>query len=485
MTAIQRNGARQGRQRRPGLVAVGLLASLSLLAGACTRSDDAVETGGSPGTEPSGGGSTTAPEGGSGAGDFGDLEAVCGPGDAAGATAQGVTDDSIQVGTISDPGFVGRAGLNQELFDAAEVFAAWCNEAGGINGRTLEVVERDAKLTEYKQRITEACQDDFMLVGGGGVFDDTGQDERLGCVLPEIPGYQVSAKARGSELAAPPLPSALDETPVAVFQYLEERYPDSVEDVGFITGNVASTVLVDKQNQEAVKSLGWKVTYQSQYNSGGESSWTPFAQALQNEGAKGLVYTGEPENMSKLLQAIDDIDYELDWAVVGANHLDAKFIDLGGSAVHDVFMYSAVVPFFQADENPATKQYEELFAQYLPDGKSDALLGINAFSAFLLFATAVKSCGSDVTRTCVFEAAQGTTAWTGGGLHAETDPSSGQASRCGIVVEATAEGFEVPDDFERNEGLFRCADDSIVALEGDYGEGATLESVGKSMDDLE
>ena len=34
-----------------------------------------------------------------------------------------MTDDSIQVGTISDPGFTGRPGLNQELFDASEVFA--------------------------------------------------------------------------------------------------------------------------------------------------------------------------------------------------------------------------------------------------------------------------------------------------------------------------------------------------------------------------
>ena len=41
-----------------------------------------------------------------------------------GSPAQGVTPAEIKIGTISDPGFAGRPGLNQELFDTATVFAA-------------------------------------------------------------------------------------------------------------------------------------------------------------------------------------------------------------------------------------------------------------------------------------------------------------------------------------------------------------------------
>ncbi|QYG93637.1 ABC transporter substrate-binding protein [Iamia sp. SCSIO 61187] len=461
---------------------LAVLVTLAMVAAGCTRSDDETETGAQETTAPEGGGGE--PDGG-GAGSFGDLEDVCGPGDATGDTAQGVTSDSIQVGTISDPGFVGRQGLNQELFDATEVFTTWCNEAGGINGREIEVVERDAKITEYKQRITEACQEDFMLVGGGGVFDDTGQEERLGCLLPEIPAYQVSSAARGADLAVRPLPTALDELPIATFQYIEQRFPDSTGDVGFLTGNVPSTVVVDAQNQEAVESLGWDITYEAQYNAIGEASWTPFAQAMQSDGVRGLVYTGEPENFAKLLQAFDDISYELDWAVVGGNALDATFIEVGGASIRNVFMLASVVPPFLAEENPATQQYLDLFEEHLPEGKSEALLGYNSFSAWLLFATAVKACGSEVTRACVFEEASGITDWTGGGLHAATDPSSGKGPRCAMVVEASPDGFAVPDDFETTDGLFRCADDSVVTLEGDYGEGVTLEDVGKSIDELE
>ncbi|QXC61389.1 ABC transporter substrate-binding protein [Aquihabitans sp. G128] len=460
--------------------------SISIAGAACTRSDGEVETG-APSTTAAGGTATTAAGGGGdlGPGDFGSLKEVCGPGDAKGATDQGVTDDSIEVGTISDAGFVGRPGLNQEMFDAAKVFSEWCNAAGGINGREIKVDELDAKLTEYKQRITEGCQKDFFLVGGGGVFDNTGQDERLKCLLPEVPAYQVTPEARGAELAVAPLPSALDEVPVGVYQYLGKKFPDATDHVGFLTGNVPATVVTDKQNQEGVKSLGWKVAYQAQYNSLGESSWTPFAQAFKSKKLKGVVYTGEPENAAKLLQAIDDIGYKLDFFVVGANHLDQNFIDVGGSAIHDVYMASAVVPPFEQDQNPATKQYHDLFAKYAPKGKVDALLGVNSFSAFLLFATAAKECGSDVTRKCVYDNLAKVKEWDGGGLHAVTDPSSGKASRCLIVVEGTPDGFEVPKDYELTDGLFRCDDSSVVGLKGDYGKGAKLSDVGKSLDDLD
>lgn len=295
----------------------------------------------------------------------------------------------------------------------------------------------------------------------------------------------MSPAARGADLAVRPLPTALDELPVGVFQYLEEKFPDSTGDVGFLTGNVPATVVVDEQNQEGVEALGWDITYRAQYNAAGEASWTPFAQALQSDGVRGLVYTGEPENFAKLMQAIRDISYDLDWAVVGANALDAKFIEVGGAAIEDVYMLSSIVPPFLADENPATQQYLELFEQHLPDGKAEALLGFNSFSAWLLFATAVKACGAEVTRSCVFEEANAITEWTGGGLHASTDPSSGEGPRCEMVVEASADGFAVPDDFEATDGLFRCDDESVVTLEGDYGQGTTLDDVGQSIDDLE
>src|SRR5436309_2454352 len=169
---------------------VGLMLVM-LVASACGRSSKSSSAGTNS--------TTTAAQ--AAAGDFGDLKSVCGPGDAKGATAQGVTDSQITVGTMSDPGNTIIPGLNKELFDAADAFVGWCNAAGGILGRKLDLKKHDAKLTEVGPRMTEACATDFALVGNGEALDATGVKIRTGCNLPEITAYDVSAAAGTAALS--------------------------------------------------------------------------------------------------------------------------------------------------------------------------------------------------------------------------------------------------------------------------------------------
>jgi hypothetical protein len=444
-----------------------------VLVSACGRSGDEEQ-----------GGETTTTAKGAVSGSFGDLDELCGPGDAKGATATGVTDTEINAAVVSDPGFVGRPGLNQELFDAAKVFAAWCNDAGGINGRKVVVHERDAKLTEHKQRVIESCREDFFLVGGGAVFDDTGQEDRLKCLLPTVAGFVVTPQARGADLTVQPVPNPITGVSVAAQRYVAERFPDSVDHVGYLTGAIQTTKIVNDQKLEAAPTLGFKDVYDGQYNPLGEATWTPFAQAIKSNGVRGLMYTGEPENAAKLLQALAEIGYQLDWFVADANHVDSRLIDVGGSAIRNVFIAGSVVPYSLAGQNPATQQYLDLFEKYLPDGKSKAYLGYQGFSAWLLFAKGVKECGSNVTRKCVYDKVSKVTEWTGGGLHAPTNPSEGAIAECVLLSEATPNGFIIPKDFEQTDGIFNCSSSNGYTLKGDYGKGVTLEDVGLSLADL-
>src|SRR5215213_7368826 len=134
--------------------AVAMLLCLGLIASACSRSDS--DDGGSSDA------STTTTAAKTASADFGTLKEVCGPGTPKGSTDQGVSADTIQVGTFSDAGFSGRPGLNQELFDSAEVFTEWCNDLGGINGRKISLNERDTALTNVQARTVEACAQDFF-----------------------------------------------------------------------------------------------------------------------------------------------------------------------------------------------------------------------------------------------------------------------------------------------------------------------------------
>ena len=105
---------------------VVVLATLVLVAGACSsRGEDA------SGTDDTGGSTETTAAADGGGETFGDMESPCGEGSGETTTTtapsdpsevQGISDDAIAVGTVADPGFTGRPGLNQEIFDAGEAF---------------------------------------------------------------------------------------------------------------------------------------------------------------------------------------------------------------------------------------------------------------------------------------------------------------------------------------------------------------------------
>ena len=96
------------------------------------------------------------------------------------------------------------------------------------------------------------------------------------------------------------------------------------------------------------------------------------------------------------------------------------------------------VPFELADQVPAVKQYMDLVPK---SHGTIGLLGEQSASAFLLWATAVKSCGSDVTAKCVLDAAAAQKDWTGGGLHLPTNPGDNTAPKCGMLMKL--DGAEV------------------------------------------
>jgi ABC-type branched-subunit amino acid transport system substrate-binding protein len=459
--------------------------TIALVVAACGRDDESSDAGdANQTTNPSGatgetGGDGDAEQAGLDEGGFGDLGVLCqeapeGQTNTAG-TDPGVTADSIQINTFSDPGYSGRQGLNQEMFDTAEAFTKWCNEHGGINGRQIELKLRDAKLFEFQQRVIEACDEgDFFSVGGGAVFDDTGQTERLGCGLPIIPGYVVTVAASDADLTIQPVPNKGTEQPIGHFQWLQKTFPESVEHVGIFTGQIETTIVVADRNKEAVQDLGFNIVYEGTYSPLGETTWRPFLEAMRSNGVRGLIYVGEPGNLAKLLTEAQSLDVTFDWVSSDANQYDAQLTDNAGPAADGLYVRSAFHPFLDPDEakeNPATQQYLDLIEQYDPGGKI-AGLGIQGLSSWLLFAKAAGECGAELTRDCVYEKASAVQEWTGGGLHSVQDLSTGgHASKCFVLMTVKDGAFERAE-IDPNEGVFRCDEGGVYALKGDYGTGA-------------
>lgn len=417
-------------------------------------------------------------------GDFGTLENVCQDGDASGSTAQGVTDDEIQLGVLTDVGFT----QNSEFVDAAEAFTSWCNDAGGINGRQLTFEVRDAKLFEYRQRIIDACAADFMLVGGGAAFDGNGVRDRLQCLLPEITAQNVAYENEGSGLQIEPAVNSH----VGIVPYegyykwlLTEQYPETADAVGIIAGDIGSVKLFAQRETETIEFHGAQVVYNDVYPASGVSDWQPYALALKEAGVKGLIFEGAFGDLAKLEQSLADVDHDVTWIDANTNAYNQQFIELAGPVLDRYENYSAptIVPLEAADEVPAMAQFIEIMEQYKPDANITGPM-IQAWSAWLNFAVAARDCEADVTRRCVFENAMSYDDWRGGGISSPNDLSDPGSRRvCFVVMEASPDGWGLAD-FGADDGIFRCEDHEYTP-QGDYPEPVTLDDVGLTIDDLD
>ncbi|WP_016694003.1 ABC transporter substrate-binding protein [Rhodococcus rhodochrous] len=417
------------------------------------------------------------------AADFGDLAPVCGEGDASTASAQGVTADSIGVGVFSDVGFT----KNSEFIDTAHVFTSWCNEAGGINGRELVAVTRDAKLMEPRQRMIEACREDFALVGGGAGLDALGVEQRLECMLPNFPAQTVQEKAAGADLeisASPAKIPGYDNYAGFRTWAVDEAYPESKNAVGMINGDSAVTRVIGQMNLETLEDIGAEVVYNELYPAMGVSDWTPYAQSIKSKGVRGLIFMGTWEQLAKLEESLTNMDYKLDWIDANNNAYNDQFIELLGRSAdyqNNIVDLSGVAP-LESDE-PAVVQLRELYEKYAPDAQI-TLPAMRAWSSWLLFAKAASACGDDLTRKCVYDTARQETEWTGGGLHVASNLAEPLPPQpCFNVERATSNGWE-PADFGADDGLYRC-DISPREFTGDFGTPMTLADVGKSMNDFE
>jgi hypothetical protein len=445
------------RSRR---AAVSLLAVLALAGASCSRGDE---------TETGGGGDTTAPGGTTGeptsrldAAGFGDLENVCQDGDAGGATDVGVTDDTIQLGTITDKGFQSRPGLNEEMYDAAVAFADWCNEHGGINGREIVVADRDAALTDFNARIIDACSQDFALVGGGAVLDESDNGGRVACGLPNIAGYVVSEEARSADLQVQPVPNPTGRMAMGAYQVIADQNPELIDRYGVVTSSFGSVLNVRNDTVAAAEDLGFTTVYSEEYNSAGESNWRPFVDAMQAADVQVLDFVGEPTFFGQLLESMDQAGYRPAIMILNANFYDETFAENAGTFADNVHVRLQYTPLELAADNPATADYLELMQRYNPSGKV-ALLGMQALSAYLLFAQSAAACGSELTRSCLLEQAGTVTEWTGGGLHATQDPAANTPSPCFVVLDVGTDGFTINEGLTApTDGIFNCEPDNVV-----------------------
>jgi ABC-type branched-subunit amino acid transport system substrate-binding protein len=417
-------------KRLSWLAAIAAVAMLAVACGGGSRASDPTGSG-------TGSGSNTTVSSQSST-SFGDLASPCGPADSKGAAStgaaqQGVTDTGITIGYGDDAGYQGQPGLNHEMSDAVKAMITWCNDQGGINGRTITGNYYDAKILDVNTAMQEACSQVFMLVGQGWALDGSSEQTRLNCRLPMVPGYTGSSAAAMAPLMVQPVPNPIDEITIQQAYALKDAFPDKVTQAAAVyPGQLPASVESVGKVKATYPQAGWTFLDCDQtYQLAGEADWKPFAQRLKDCGAEAVAFSGGEGNFENLLDASAQVGFEPIW-FTEANFYTQTFALWNGSGNADqVYVKDIYVPLFDAPADSATAQYIKIVEG---DGGDISQLGTQATSAFLLWATAAKECGADLTRDCVMQKLHAVTEWTGGGLHAPTNPGQNQVSECGNVL---------------------------------------------------
>ncbi len=396
---------------------------------------------------------------------------VCENGPGGGATARGVGAHSIDIATFADPGNSADPGLNEEFFQLAGAFARWCNASGGIDGRAIVVHDRDAALVNAGQVTEEACQQDFMSVGGGLVFDQSAVPVRVGCGLGDIPAYVVSNEADTAGLQVNPQDIRTDEIEAGWYSALGRRYPQAVKHFGIGAANEPSIIDPTRKWEQAAEQQGWKVV-DWQEPPFTVTDWAPYVEEAQSKGVQALE-TPTGSNIETYFQAMDTAGYDPAFIFMGIGIPE----QVGKPTYHvavsgpfpPIYFAAQTWPFELASQSPGLEQLIALMRKDAPDDTIDTN-DEYAIDAWLLFAKSASACGANLTVSCVLDHAAAETNWTGGGVYAPIahlgmSDQKPTPSDCFLLMRVKGSGFAYDKaDTMPNEQIWHCDPKSLYAV---------------------
>ena len=142
--------------------------------------------------------------------------------------------------------------------------------------------------------------------------------------------------------------------------------------------------------------------------------------------------------MEHLLQAMSDAGWKPTVVDLGQQYYDESLP--GKPGTDGALVLTNTVPFEEADRSPALQVYLKWLKRASPQ-TPPTTLGVQAFSAGLLFAQAAAAAGSDLTRNNLIDELKQIKHWDGGGLQAPADPGDNQGLRCFLYMQVRGNKF--------------------------------------------
>jgi ABC-type branched-subunit amino acid transport system substrate-binding protein len=222
--------------------------------------------------------------------------------------------------------------------------------------------------------------------------------------------------------------------------------------------------------QKAYEAAGYEFVYRKDTGVIQESYATE-ASEMKAKGVEWVTMVSATSETAKLLRDMKTQGFKPEVIDLGQQYYDPELTAEPGA--EGAIVQLNTVPFEEVDDSPALQAY---MAAYDKVGSKvqPTSLGVQAFSAGLLFSTAVKAVGNDLTRQSVLDELHTVKEWDGGGLHFVGHPGTNGVSTCFMYMEV--KGGKFVRLWPKKATTFDCDDSYAYDLQEDYGGGAKLKS---------
>lgn len=340
--------------------------------------------------------------------------AACGDSteDTAKSEASSKGEETIKIGAIWDvTGGASTMGVPER--NAFNLLVEQTNEAGGINGKKIEVIEADNQSDETKA-LTEAKrminQENVLAIVGAS------QSTTSLAIVPAVQQGKVPYISNGSArkiingnewvFLTPPSDEAL------VRSLVTNMEKNGVKKVGMIRVNND----FGKSGEDALKKLapdfGLEVVGVEQINADVKDAKVQLNKVMSNN-PEALLIWGIVPATATVVRDFNDLGFKGKVSVYGASGaVSQQFIELAGAAAEDVILptYKLLVADSLSDSDPQAALVKEFKAAY--EAKYDDKLSqfpSNAADAFILLKNALEKAGDNLTREAIRDQLEATT----------------------------------------------------------------------------
>jgi hypothetical protein len=369
-------------------------------------------------------------------------------------TDPGITPTEIRVAVIAD---------SQETLAGMNAWAASVNaKKAGIGGRKIVIdpfmVNGDPG--KYADAVKTACTQDFAIVGTLSTGDAETSDLTT-CKIPDLPSRALSSTHRAAPNTYAVVPTSSTKVQVGGFKWLLSNVAGCCKQYVIKSTNQAAAAETEKSANAAVTAGFTNAGSTQLANDAPQSSYTPIIDAMETNsatfGRSDLPFSSTIKLRTEA--ASQNFTGVKAWYCLAQCYVPT-FLDQGGANVEGQFVQIGTNPFEDASTIAAMKRY-------LTAGGPPSEIGLEAYTAGLLFETAAKQVvqtdgKNGVTRAALLGEVAAINDFTAGGILGTTQVGNRVPNGCFVMMKVQDGKFVRAEPAAKNQ--LNCGDQNLITV---------------------